>query len=316
MNQQRLRAYLDVIQGLLSCPRGEEWILLRQYQELVNPELVEVMEQVANHLTAEGDIKAAKYLHNWAGKLHHILTDTVPLPQEQKDKTQAYVELIQALLSCPEGAESEILAAHQDLIGPQLVKIMKQVASKMAAEGDQGTASFLNDLAADLNRTWLQQHEFKPTLKKEIAPDPWLDQDSDSPDLPATATANKSDDLATPASQPQEEPKSSATQPPIQREREQQLVPQLKAIADSLVTLETILAARLQPANPLWYMDVLAKAEAANWILTTDEVEQLIGIKPHCHHDETTYHRGSWVFIKAGKIGSQLGWRVKKNQDQ
>ena len=80
MNQQRLRAYLDVIQGLLSCPRGEEWILLRQHQELVNPELVEVMEQVANHLTAEGDIKAAKYLHNWAGKLHHILTDTVPPP--------------------------------------------------------------------------------------------------------------------------------------------------------------------------------------------------------------------------------------------
>ena len=314
MNQQRLRAYLDVIQGLLSCPRGEEWILLRQYQELVNPELVEVMEQVANHLTAEGDIKAAKYLHNWAGKLHHILTDTVPLPQEQKDKTQAYVELIQALLSCPEGAESEILAAHQDLIGPQLVKIMKQVASKMAAEGDRETASFLNDLAADLNRTWLQQHEFKPTLKKEIAPDPWLDQDSDSTDLPASA--NKSEDLATPPSQPQEEPKSSATQPQIQKEREQQLVPQLKAIADSLVALETILAARLQPLNPLWYMDVLEKAEAANWILTTDEVEQLIGIKPHCHHDETTYHRGSWIFIKTGKIGSQLGWRVKKNQDQ
>ena len=313
MNQQRLKAYLDVIQGLLSCPRGEEWILLRQYQELVNPELVEVMEQVANHLMAEGDIKAAKYLHNWAGKLHHILTDNVPLPQEQKDKTQAYVELIQALLSCPEGAESEILAAHQDLIGPQLVKIMKQVASKMAAEGDRATASFLNDLAADLNRTWLQQHEFKPTLKKEIAPDPWLDQDSDSADLPATA--NEPEDLATPPSKPEEEPRPSATQPQIQTETEQQLIPQLKAIADSLVALEKILAGGLQPPNPLWYMDVLEKAEAANWILTTDEVEHLIGIKPHCHHDETTYHRGSWVFIKAGKIGSQLGWRVKKHED-
>ena len=191
---------------------------------------------------------------------------------------------------------------------------MKQVASKMAAEGDRETASFLNNLAADLNRTWLQQHEFKPTLKKEIAPDPWLDQDADSPDLPATAN-KPPDDLATPPSQPQEKPKSSATQPQIQKEREPQLVSQLKAIADSLVALETILTARLQPANPLWYMDVLEKAETANWILTTDEVEQLIGIKPHCHHDETTYYRGSWVFIKAGKIGSQLGWRVKKNED-
>lgn len=59
-------------------------------------------------------------------------------------------------------------------------------------------------------------------------------------------------------------------------------------------------------------MDILEKAEAANWILTTEEVEQLIGIKPQCHHDETSYHRGSWVFIKAGKIGPQIGWQVKK----
>ncbi len=83
MNQQRLKAYLNLIQGLLSCPKGEEWILLRQNEALVNPELVEVMEQVASHLAAEGDIKAAKYLHNWAGKLHHILTESVPTPQKQ-----------------------------------------------------------------------------------------------------------------------------------------------------------------------------------------------------------------------------------------
>ena len=74
MNQQSLKAYLNLIQGLLTCPRGEEWILLRQNEKLVNKELVEVMEQVANHLSMEGDIKTAKYLHNWAGKLHHILT--------------------------------------------------------------------------------------------------------------------------------------------------------------------------------------------------------------------------------------------------
>ena len=63
-------------------------------------------------------------------------------------------------------------------------------------------------------------------------------------------------------------------------------------------------------------MDVLEKAMAADWILTTEEIEQLIGIKPHCHHDETAYHRGSWIFIKAGKIGAQAGWRVQKQQDR
>ena len=190
MNQQRLKAYLDLIQDLLSCPRGEEWILLRQNDKLVNSELIEVMEQVASHLAAEGEIKAAKYLHNWAGKLHHILTESIPIPKNNNDKTKAYVELIQALMSCPEGSEAEILAAHQELIGPELVKIMKQVASQMAVEGDEETASFLNNLAIDLNSAWLKNHEFKPTLKKEIAPDPWLDENSPSHNPPLTETTS------------------------------------------------------------------------------------------------------------------------------
>ena len=308
MDRQHLKAYLDLIQGLLTCPRGEEWILLRQNEKLVNPELVEVMEQVASHLAIEGEIKAAKYLHNWAGKLHHILTESVPTPQNNNEKTKAYIELIQALLSCPQGSEEEILAAHQELIGPELVKVMKQVASQMAAEGDEETASFLNDLATDLNRTWLKNHEFKPTLKKGVTPDPWLDEDS--PSQHPSATEAQPADLETAAI---EKPVISSPEPKI--ERDLQFAQQLKAIADSLVKLETTLASRLQPSNPLWYMDILEKAEAANWILTTEEVEQLIGVKPQCHHDETSYHRGSWVFIKAGKIGAQTGWRVKKQTD-
>ncbi|HHP7229945.1 MAG TPA: hypothetical protein ACFCUY_03685 [Xenococcaceae cyanobacterium] len=300
MNQQNLKAYLDLIQGLLSCPRGEEWILLRQHEALVNPELVEIMEQVASHLAVEGDVKAAKYLHNWAGKLHHILTEKASSPQTQQDKTQAYLELIQALLSCPKGSEAEILAANRELIGPELVKMMQQVANQIAGDGNEATASFLQNLATDLNRTWLQHHEFKPSLKKEIAPDPWSDETATS-QPPAVTAANSTE----------------STPPSLgsQIENTQQLAQQLSKIANALVQLETALASRLQLANPLWYMEVLEKAAAANWILTTEEVEQLIGIKPQCHHDETSYQRGSWLFIKAGKIGAQIGWRVEKQNN-
>ncbi len=308
MNKPSLKAYLDLIQELLSCPQGEEWILLRQQGELVNLGLVEVMEQVASHLALEGKTKAAKYLHNWAGKLHHILTKNFPPTNDNNDKTNAYVELIQALLSCPEGLEPEILAAHQDLIGPELVRVMKQIANQMA-ENDRETANYLHNLAADLNRTWIEDQEFEPTFKQEIAPDPWLEEDSVPPD-PATKATSANSAIAT----------STATEPsqllasPPQSEQDEGLFSLLTKIADSLVKLETTLASRLQPVNPLWYMDVLAKAEAANWILSTDEVEQLIGVKPHCHHDQTSYHRGSWVFIKAGKIGAQAGWRVQQTQ--
>ena len=310
MNEQGLKAYLDLIQGLLSCPKGEEWILLRQHGELVNLGLVEVMEQVASHFAMEGKIKAAKYLHNWAGKLHHVLAENVPITRDSNDKTNAYVELIQDLLSCPEGSEKEILAAHQDLVGPELVRVMKQIASQMA-EKDGETASYLHNLAADLNRTWIEHHEFKPTLKKEIAPDPWLDEDSLPLDSLATETnSNNSEIIAS-----EETEQSTSLPSPPQIEEDKQLLQLLTKIADSLVKLENTLASGQQPSNPLWYMDVLEKAEAANWSLTTDEVEQLIGIKPHCHHDETSYHRGSWVFIKVPKIGAQAGWKVQKQTD-
>ncbi|MEL7011380.1 MAG: hypothetical protein AAGM29_22740, partial [Cyanobacteria bacterium J06588_4] len=66
------------------------------------------------------------------------------------------------------------------------------------------------------------------------------------------------------------------------------------------------------PANPLWYMDVLEKALANNWILTTDEVEKLIGVKPHCEHNQTEYRRGCWIFTKTGKVGAKTGWSVDK----
>lgn len=309
VNQERLKAYVDLIQGLLSCPQGEEWILLRQYQELVNPELVEVMEQVAHHLTVKGDVKAGKYLHNWAGKLHHILLDSVPLPQKNQDKNQAYVEFIQALLDCGDDcSESEIIEAHEDLIDPGLIKMMRYIANKLAAEGDRNSADYLHELAADLNAVWLHQHEFKPTFKPEIAADPWLDEDVEPLELPQTVV-NQSESLENLSSKAEASVLPS-TQPQVKDKP--QLAQYLKAIANSLSQLETTLASQIQPVNPLWYMDVLEQALAHNWILTTDEVEQLIGIKLHCHHDESNYQRGCWVFVKAGKIGAQIGWQVQK----
>ena len=313
MNQQILKAYLTLIQKLLSCPRGEEWILLRQNEDLVNTELVSVMEQVANHLVSEGKVKEATYLHNWAGKLHHILTEAPPPSDNQAEKTDAYLKLIENLLNSPQSEHEQILATHHELIGPELVKVMKQVANHIAVEGDRQTAEFLEQLANKLNRTWLEKHEFEPNFNKETFPDPWLEQQSPSAD---TSIPEESVDHQhqTEENQLKETTKtnkqSSSPQPPIKTE--EQITQQLKLIADSLVKLEATLVEKLQPPNPLWYMDILEKAETSHWILTTEEVEQLIGIKPHCHHHETSFHRGSWMFIKEGKVGSQIGWRVKK----
>ena len=85
-----------------------------------------------------------------------------------------------------------------------------------------------------------------------------------------------------------------------------QLTPEL------LGNLVAVIATKLNPPDPLWYMDKLEKAIAHNWELTTSEVQQLIGVKPYCKKGENTYKRGSFIFIKSGRIGNQTSWRVDK----
>lgn len=306
MNKPSLKAYLDLVQKLLGCPQGEEWIVLRQHGELVNLGLVEVMEQVANYFAMEGKTKPAKYLHNWASQLHHILIDSNATAKDKDDRINAYSELIKALLECPEGLEQQILSAHQDLIDPNLIEILKEVADRLMSN-DPETAEYLQNLAADLDRTWLKHHEFAPTFKQEIAPDPWLDEGEQTsipePEIPESHP-EKLETLP-----PRSKPARSDSPTTITNEAIAGLLTQ---IANSLSKLETTIAAQQQAQNPLWYMEVLEKAAAAEWILTTHEVEQLIGVKPHCNHDETDYHRGSWIFVKAGKVGAQMAWKVRK----
>ncbi len=57
---------------------------------------------------------------------------------------------------------------------------------------------------------------------------------------------------------------------------------------------------------------MLEQACSQDWQLTTEEVEQLIGVKPHCHKDETVYQRGNWCFTKVGKLDGQTAWQVSK----
>jgi hypothetical protein len=86
-------------------------------------------------------------------------------------------------------------------------------------------------------------------------------------------------------------------------------------LLDIIEILGTAIASRLQPIDPIAYNASLEKAQANNWILSTSEVQQLIGVKPTCPYNGTIFIRGCWAFTKAGKVGSQIGWKVKKIND-
>ncbi len=80
--------------------------------------------------------------------------------------------------------------------------------------------------------------------------------------------------------------------------------------------VEKAIASSVQAKNPLWYMVELKRAADEGWLLTTKEVQELIGVKPRTKKGESTYTRGSFSFVKSGKIGGQTAWKVVKNTAQ
>ena len=55
MDEERLQAYVSLIQDLLNCPSGKEPEVLNSHQDLVDGGLVQVMQQVAEWLVQEGN---------------------------------------------------------------------------------------------------------------------------------------------------------------------------------------------------------------------------------------------------------------------
>jgi tetratricopeptide (TPR) repeat protein len=67
-----------------------------------------------------------------------------------EQRQEAYLVLIQQLLSCPRGEEPEILAANQDLKSPDLVQVMLEMASNLRWQGELNQANRLMNIAGHL----------------------------------------------------------------------------------------------------------------------------------------------------------------------
>jgi hypothetical protein len=78
MDEQRIAAYLQLIQALLECPSGTVNNILNANLELVDANFVQVMEVEAEKMAAEGNSKAA-WLQNLAVHLaNHVSSTATP----------------------------------------------------------------------------------------------------------------------------------------------------------------------------------------------------------------------------------------------
>ncbi|MEG4407095.1 CHAT domain-containing protein [Microcoleus sp. MON2_D5] len=69
MNSERQQAYLNLINQLLTCPRGEEAEVLETQPELLDDGLVAAMLEEADNLREQGELNNANRLMNFAGLL-------------------------------------------------------------------------------------------------------------------------------------------------------------------------------------------------------------------------------------------------------
>jgi hypothetical protein len=339
MDTRHINAYVSLIEALLQCAKGEEWLLLQQHQDLVDAELLTVMTQVAERLNAEGNAPAAKFLRYWAVQLTHMLQqNTAQTPAEER--SQSYLQLIQTLLGCAKGDEVAILSQHPELMDEGLVYTMKQVAAQLAAQGSQEIAIYLKHLAAEIHHGWLQPNEQRG--RSSISSPPPNGQ-IDIPIDPGIATASKLHPEAGQFVAANPTPRSS---PPIHRQIDAPIDPEVATvnnqhsnqtrtevaapiersappsnnqieellvnISSRLAQMELSMSKHSTPQNPLWYMSILEQVDRHGWIISSEEVEQLIGTKPHCAPGHNSFVRGCWKFVKAGKIGTHSSWRVIK----
>jgi hypothetical protein len=304
MDTQQLNKYLNVVEALLHCAKGKEWLLLQQYEDLIDSELLTVMEQVSKQIHAEGNVPAAQFLRYWTVQLTHLLQQQNPTPAESRSKN--YLKLVQMLLGCSKGDEVTVLSQYPELMDEGLVYTMNQVAAQLAAKGDQDIAIYLKHLAAEVNRIWLHPGEDRAMV---TAPPPTSlpDNGQQEESLRAVMANRPPDKVQLTDTDPT--PISSLTP---NNHINNELNELLQKIDQRLEKMEMLLSEQHIIPDPLWYMPILEQVSAQSWILSSEEVEQLIGIRPYCAPGDNSFRRGCWKFIKTGKVGTHSSWRVIK----
>ncbi|HAA32885.1 MAG TPA: hypothetical protein DCE56_40675 [Cyanobacteria bacterium UBA8553] len=73
-------------------------------------------------------------------------------PPIDERRQNAYLNLIDQLIGCPNGEEPDVLDAHPDLIDAGLVQTLVKVATTMAHQGNPDTAQNLVHVARKLSR--------------------------------------------------------------------------------------------------------------------------------------------------------------------
>jgi CHAT domain-containing protein len=135
MDEQRIQAYVNLIEQLLDCTSGEELAaVLQQYSELVDAELLVVMQQYATHLDNQGNGNAAQWLLGMAEQLAESMGITNAGVKKSQEDLEQFLRAVLQLVVDSRGDAQQVypfLAQHQDSLNEQLLQTLPEVVASL-----------------------------------------------------------------------------------------------------------------------------------------------------------------------------------------
>ncbi len=139
MDEQRMQAYVALIEQLLRCANGEESAILQQHADLVDAGLLAVMQQYADWLEQQRNSNAG-WLRQFAQRLATALGgSSAQTAGSPEDAAQFLREVLQLVIDSQSDAQQvyPFLAQHQDQLNETLLQTLPQVAAALLASNPE-----------------------------------------------------------------------------------------------------------------------------------------------------------------------------------
>ena len=148
MREERLEAYLNLIQVLLSSSSGEEMEILQTNQALMDAGLVQTMEAVAAMLAERGDGEAAEWLRNVAAPMvteMGLLSAPTVVKMIPASPLQFLTQVLQATADSNGDREVvyPLLQANLDQLNEKLAEILHGWAMAILPQVEPPEAKFI-----------------------------------------------------------------------------------------------------------------------------------------------------------------------------
>jgi hypothetical protein len=147
VNEERMAAYMDLIQQLLACAEGEESGILAAHTELMDQEFTVVLGLLAQHKSQEADDEAAQYTGRWLLSLQQQIRNALGIEETANDNSnmeQSDLEFLQALIQA-EAEDSRLtqalFAQNIQRLTPNLGTAMSWLIDRVAADQPEALAT-------------------------------------------------------------------------------------------------------------------------------------------------------------------------------